>query len=269
MNLFYREFGDGDKNLIIIHGLYGSSDNWVTIAKLLMDHFHVYLVDQRNHGQSPHNSQMDYASMAQDINEFMDHHNLKPASVMGHSMGGKTAMTFALLHPERVDKLLILDIAPKSYGSFSNYAKITNDHRNIVDALLSIHPEEYNSRSEIDKALKEDIPNNMVRSFLLKNIARNEDKSLYWKLNITSISENLDQIMDGFSDPIPDTHYPENKEVFLIRGGDSPYVQEEDMQHVRSYFPSAQFTSIPNAGHWLHAEQPEYFIKTVKYFLDE
>ncbi len=268
MNLFFRELGQGHTNLIIIHGLYGSSDNWLSIARLLEDKFRIFIIDQRNHGQSPHSSEMNYDVMSEDIMLFMQQHKLDKAIIMGHSMGGKTAMAFALKYPKLVEKLVVIDIAPKSYNSFSNYAQITNDHRTIVNALLSVNPSQYNSRSSIDKTLKEPIPNDMVRSFLLKNIGRNENKQLYWKLNIEAISINLNKIMDGVSEFESTDEFPEEKAVVIIRGAKSSYVQDEDMQQVRKYFPSAQLADIPNAGHWLHAEQTELFIKTVKYFLD-
>ncbi len=268
MKLFSKHIGTGDRNLIVIHGLYGSSDNWLTIARNLEDICNIYLIDQRNHGLSPHSSEMNYEVMADDLNEFMIQESLESAIIMGHSMGGKTAMRFALKYPQKVEKLLILDIAPKSYDGFSNYAQITNDHRSIVDALLSVNPKEFSSRSGIDKFLKDKIPNNMVRSFLLKNVGRAEDKTLFWKLNIQAISDNLHNIMSGFNDLEDNGGFPEKKEVYLIRGANSPYVQEEDIQSVRKLFPSAQLTTIPDAGHWLHAEQPEIFVKTTRYFLE-
>ncbi|MGQ1785469.1 MULTISPECIES: alpha/beta fold hydrolase [unclassified Saccharicrinis] len=268
MELFFRELGQGNTNLVIIHGLYGSSDNWLSIARLLEDKFRIFIIDQRNHGQSPHCDDMSYSLMADDIKRFMQQQKLDKTIIMGHSMGGKTAMAFALQYPDLVEKLVILDIAPKSYGSFSNYAKITNDHRSIVDALLSINPSEYTSRSSIDKALKDKIPNQMVRSFLLKNIGRDPNKQLKWKLNIQAISNNLVKIMDGVAEFEAAKAFPEEKAVVLIRGANSTYVLDEDMQQVRKYFPSAQLADIPNAGHWLHAEQTELFIKTVRYFLD-
>ncbi len=268
MELFSKHIGNGEQNLIIIHGLYGSSDNWLTISRHLEDICNIYLIDQRNHGRSPHSSIMNYEVMADDLNDFMIQEGLESAIIMGHSMGGKTAMRFALKYSHKVEKLLILDIAPKSYDGFSNYAQITNDHRSIVDALLSVNPKEFSSRSGIDKFLKEKIPNDMVRSFLLKNVGRAEDKTLFWKLNIQSISENLHNIMSGFSDLGDSDRFPENKNVYLICGANSPYVQEEDIQSVRKLFPSAQLTTIPNAGHWLHAEQPELFVKTTRYFIE-
>ncbi|WP_066630375.1 alpha/beta fold hydrolase [Labilibacter marinus] len=268
MKLFYRELGQGDQNLIIIHGLYGSSDNWLSIARLLEDKFKIFIIDQRNHGMSPHSQEMNYGVMAQDLKDFMQQKQLDKAIIMGHSMGGKTAMAFALQNPTLVDKLVVLDIAPKSYNNFSNYAHITNDHRTIIDALLSVNPSEHASRSSVDKILKERIPNDMVRSFLLKNIGRGEDKKLFWKLNLNAISTHLDELMDGVSEFEANPEFPEEKTVIMIRGAKSPYVQDEDMQQMRKYFPSAQLADIPNAGHWLHAEQTELFIKTLKYFLE-
>lgn len=267
MKLFFRELGQGDNNLIILHGLYGSSDNWLSIARQLEDAFRIFLVDQRNHGQSPHDREMNYSLMADDIKEFMQQQKLAKAIIMGHSMGGKTAMLFALKYPLLVDKLVILDIAPKHYSKHTNFAKITGDHRTIIDALLAINPAEHNSRSSVSKALKNGVPNNMVRSFLLKNIGRDSDKKLRWKLNIQAISDNLDKIMDGVPEFEAATEFPEERTVVVIRGTNSPYVQDEDIQQIRKYFPSAQLADIPDAGHWLHAEQPELFIKTLRYFL--
>lgn len=267
MKLFFRELGQGNNNLIIIHGLYGSSDNWLSIAHLLEDKFRVFMVDQRNHGQSPHSNEMDYSLMADDIKELMQEQKLTKAIIMGHSMGGKTAMLFALKYPLLVDKLVVLDIAPKHYSIHNNFAKITGDHRTIIDALLSINPSDHSSRNEIGQALKQGVPNNMVRSFLLKNIGRDSNKKLFWKLNIQAISDNLDKIMDGVSEFDAAEEFPEVNTVVVIRGTKSPYVQDEDIQQVRKYFPSAQLADIPDAGHWLHADQPELFIKTLRYFL--
>jgi len=268
MELFHKQVGQGKENLIILHGLYGSSDNWLSIAKYLEDIFTIYLLDQRNHGQSPHSDLMDYEIMAKDLNDFMDQQNISSAVILGHSMGGKTAMRFALMFPQKVDKLVVVDIAPKSYGTFSNYARITNDHQIIINALLHIDPRMFSSRSQIDHQLQKDIPNNMVRSFLLKNIGRNDDKTLLWKLNLKAISENLHHIMDGFSDLIVENTFPDKKHVFFIKGENSPYIMEEDMKEVRHFFPSAQLATIPNAGHWLHAEQTRLFIDTLLYFIE-
>ena len=267
MKLFFRELGQGDENLIIIHGLYGSSDNWLSVARLLEDKFRIFLVDQRNHGQSPHCDEMDYTLMADDIKEFMQQQKLSKATIMGHSMGGKTAMLFALKNPLLVDKLVVLDIAPKHYSKHTNFARITGDHRAIVDALLSINPAEHSSRSSVGKALKQSVPNSTVRSFLLKNITRDSDKKLSWKLNIQAISDSLDKIMDGVSEFDAADEFPEHGTVVVIRGSNSPYVQDADIQQIRKYFPSAQLADIPDAGHWLHADQPDLFIKTLRYFL--
>lgn len=266
MELFFREFGNSGTPLIIVHGLYGASDNWVTIGKQLSEHFKVYIIDQRNHGSSPHSSSHSYNDMSNDLLSFMDNNSLKSAHLLGHSMGGKTVMHFALNHPDRTEKLIAVDIAPKSYGSMSNYALKTNNHAAIVSAMLHTPLPQLNNRSEIDKHLQDEIPNDQVRQFLLKNIKRATNGVFEWKLNINAISDNLEEILDGFSSISP-IEYSYTKPAIFIKGEKSSYLLDEDMFLTRKYFPKSEFTTIPNAGHWLHAEQPDLFIKTILYFL--
>ena len=266
MKLYYREIGDKGPVLIIVHGLYGASDNWMSIAKPLSDYFKVYVIDQRNHGQSPHHPSHTYDDMSNDLEEFMDDQKIEKAHLLGHSMGGKTVMRFALQYPEKTDKLIVADIAPKSYASFNNYALETNKHDHLVHAMLKAPIYSFNTRTEIDDYLKKDIPNDQIRQFLIKNIKRSENGDFKWKLNINAIHENLNEILNGFSDLSPDENKYTHPTAF-IKGEKSNYLLEEDMFTTRKYFPDAEFLTIPHAGHWLHAEQPDLFIKTVLYFL--
>nr|WP_319400056.1 alpha/beta fold hydrolase [uncultured Carboxylicivirga sp.] len=266
MKLFYREYGSQGPILIILHGLYGSSDNWVSIARMLQNDYHVYLIDQRNHGQSPHSLEMNYEVMANDLFEFFQDKGIEKAHLAGHSMGGKTVMRFALNHPDLIDKLIVLDIAPKSYASYSNYGEITNNHALIIDSLLKINYENAQSRTDIDKQLAQYLPSKTLRQFLLKNMERTKDGNYHWKLNIPVLRDNLENIMNGFDDVDPETNHI-NTPTIVIRGEKSGYVKDEDTLIIHKYFKQAEVVTLPNAGHWLHAEQPELLVKTLAYFL--
>ncbi len=266
MKLFYREYGQDKPPLVILHGLYGASDNWVSIARQLEKDFHIFLVDQRNHGHSPHSNEHDFDCMANDLHEFLTDHNINKAYLLGHSMGGKTVMRFALDHPEMISKLIVLDIAPKSYASFSNFAQITNNHALIIDSMLNVDFSNVKSRSDIDVQLSKNLDDIKLRQFLLKNIERTKSGNYQWRLNLTVIKDRLEAIMDGFSALTPEQNHINIDSIF-IRGEKSGYVMEEDTLIMRKYFKNAELVTIPNAGHWLHAEQPELFIKTLRYFL--
>lgn len=268
VQLNYKELGSQGPLVIILHGLYGSSDNWMAIARMLASDFRILLVDQRNHGASPHTPEHSYLAMADDLLALMDQLNIESAHIAGHSMGGKTAMAFALLHPDRVDRLVVLDIAPKSYASFSNYGISTNNHAFIMDAMLDAPLALCQSRQEIDGCLAEKLTDKGIRQFLLKNVTRNDKQQFAWKLNLPVLRENLDEILDGF------THTPMQKLTFtkpsvFIRGEKSGYVMDDDVLGIRRLFPKAELVTIPDAGHWLHAEQPELVQKTIHYFLEE
>ncbi|MBI9056472.1 MAG: alpha/beta fold hydrolase [Labilibaculum sp.] len=267
MKLNYKKLGKGQP-LIIVHGLYGASDNWLTIAKELAENFEVYILDQRNHGGSPHANSHTYQDLKNDLLEFMDDHNLKKAILLGHSMGGKTVMFFATDYPERVSSLLVVDIAPKNYSKISDYAPQTINHSCIVDAMLKFDLSAFKSRTEIDQKLAEKINSDRVRQFLLKNLKRDENKIFAWKLNIKTLSEFLPQIMDGidkdrFEGGKGITDFP----ILFIRGEKSNYITGYDHTLIRAIFPKAEITTIPNAGHWVHAEQPKLLVKTVEYFV--
>nr|WP_320118335.1 alpha/beta fold hydrolase [uncultured Marinifilum sp.] len=267
MKLNYRKFGEGHP-IIIAHGLYGSSDNWVSIAKDLAKNFEVFLIDQRNHGASPHSNSHTYQDLKEDLLEFMNDHRIEKATLLGHSMGGKTVMFFAAEYPERISNLLIADIAPKNYSKISNASIQSIDHKNIVSAMLNFKFDNFKSRSEIDQKLSENIQSERVRQFLLKNLKRDAEKIFSWKLNIKTISKFLPQIMDGMNKN-DFTHgkgirgFP----VLFMRGANSNYITDDDTNLIRTIFPYAEITTIPNAGHWLHAEQPKLLVKTIEYFV--
>lgn len=254
MRLAYKQYGEGDP-LIILHGLLGASSNWHTLARsVFCRHYTVYTLDQRNHGRSPHADRIDYPSMAGDLLHFLEDHNIGKCHLIGHSMGGKTAMEFALEHSERVMRLLVVDIAPKSYPP---------RHEEILKALRNVDLSKMTSRADIDHALADRIPEPTVRRFLLKNLSYNSESSLYeWELNLATIQDDYDQLNKG----IENSRMFEGPTLF-VRGADSDYMEDGDENAIRKLFPNAEFEIIDNAGHWVHADQPENFAEIAKNFL--
>jgi pimeloyl-ACP methyl ester carboxylesterase len=265
MKLFYRQLGEGHP-IIIIHGLYGSSDNWMSIGKQLAEDFQVFLIDQRNHGQSGHSDEHNYEVMREDLKSFMDEHNLQKATLLGHSMGGKTAIYFAAAYPERVERLIVVDISPCSYKSEDTFQ--TRTHTQIINGLQSIDLKNIKSRSQADKQLANFVDQKRVRQFLLKNLYRDEEKEFRWKLNLETLKQHLADTMDGFTAESVDkdvTGFP----ALFIKGENSNYIQEKDKTATKKLFPMAEFVSISNAGHWVHAEQPEMFMQAILNFLGD
>ncbi len=267
MELFYRKFGEGHP-MIIAHGLYGSSDNWVTIGKVLSEYFEVYLIDQRNHGRSPHSNEHNYDVMKADFIEFMDKHAIEKAVLLGHSMGGKTVMNVAVAHPERVSRLIVVDIAPKTYIRKIDYSFRSINHDKIITSLLKIDLKKAESREDIDKELSKSIIDARLRQFLLKNVQRSKDNLFEWNVNLHVLYDNFETILGGFDYSRFEngrgvTGFP----ALFVRGANSDYIVDEDIAGIKTVFPHAEVVTIPNAGHWLHAEQPELFIKKVKEFV--
>ncbi|MDX2246357.1 MAG: alpha/beta fold hydrolase [Bacteroidia bacterium] len=252
MELNAKSFGQGPA-LIILHGLFGSLDNWVTHARTLSADFTVIVPDQRNHGKSPHSDRWDYSAMADDLAAFMDKQGIFQAHIAGHSMGGKTAMQFAAEYPERIDRLIVADMAPKAYPPH---------HNAILDTLNRVNLAHLQSRQEAEDALREGIPEDSVRQFLLKSLGRSEDMRFQWKFNLEVITRNYENILA----PIV-LETPFYRPTLFVSGGRSHYLQPEDESLIRSYFPHVIFEKIPDAGHWLHADQPEVFIRIVRNFL--
>ena len=267
MKLFYRKYGEAGPPLIIVHGLYGSGDNWVSIARELAQKFEVFVVDQRNRGQSPHSEVHDYPSMREDLREFMDDQGIDKAVLIGHSMGGKTIMSFSLEWPERVASLISVDIAPKSYSNLALASRRAPNHSGMIDALQSLDVEHAESREELDLELRPKIGSDRIRSFLLKNVRRDSSGKFSWRINLEALNNNLDKIFEGIdaSDfPTGITGFP----VLFISGEESDYIQAKDHLLIRSLYPVAEIVTIPGAGHWVHAEQPALLVKTISYFLD-
>lgn len=266
MGLHFRQLGQG-RPLIILHGLYGSSDNWYSIAKILASYFTVYTIDLRNHGRSAHYPTHTYNEMVDDIVSFCQEHNIEKATFIGHSMGGKTAMLLALKHPQLIENLIVVDIAPKAYSLLLEPTEHVLQHINIMQAFADIDLKGITKREEVDKLLAEYVPDFPTRQFLMKSLVRKED-GYQWLLNTEVLRRSLPEIINE-----PDFNkisfdkslvtYP----VLFVKGEKSEYIKDEDMITIRKFFPKAELSVIFNAGHWLHAEQPESFINTLKYFL--
>lgn len=267
MHLFYRVEGTG-KPVVIVHGLYGSSDNWLTVAKKLSSEYQIFMIDQRNHGRSPNSEEHSYEAMKNDLAEFFDQQAIEKAIVMGHSMGGKTAMSFAADYPERIEKLIVIDIAPKDYFLLDDESQYFL-HKNILRAMLEIDFSKVESRKQVEDFLNERVDNAQIVQFLLKNVHRNKENHQFeWRLNVPVLYDNLDEIINGvnthwFDDRLPIYNYP----VLFIKGANSNYILPEDYASIRRIYPEAEIIEIQDAGHWLHAEQPQLFMNVVWSFL--
>jgi len=253
MNLFFRESGHGTP-LIILHGLFGSSDNWFTLAKTFSQNYKVYLVDQRNHGQSPHTEEFNYRYLTEDIENFLSVNKIKNPFVIGHSMGGKAAMNVAVKNPDLISKLVVVDIVPKTYP-------VHHDH--ILDGLEAIDLPTLTSRTEADQTLSQFIPEPDVRQFLLKNLTRKTDGGFEWKINLKSIDHHIEEIGEGMQ-------YPGKFErpTLFIKGAKSNYYADGDEELIRTIFTNSSFSTL-DTGHWVQAEKPVEFTNTVMEFLSK
>lgn len=268
MLLHFKKTGHGFP-IIILHGLYGNSDNWLSVARELAGIFELFLVDARNHGKSPHSKAHTYEAMQSDLLEFMNAHNIEKATIMGHSMGGKTAMLFALLHPERVEKLIVVDIAPKNYKNILNISGQVLEHLNILNAYSAIDVTKIASRADADNEMAIYVQSQMLRHFLLKNLTRNENGHFEWLINISALKNALPDIMDW---PHLDKQFPAwqplQAPTLFVKGEKSDYITNDDFQDLKALFPKADLVSIYDAGHWVHAEQQDLFVKSIRYFLE-
>lgn len=253
MRLNFKKTGEG-KPLIILHGLFGSADNWLNIAKGLEKDFTTFLIDQRNHGDSAHHEDWDFKVMAEDLAEFMEEQGLEKAHLMGHSMGGKTAMNFALLYPDKVDRLIIADIAPRYYPVH---------HQTILEGLNAIDLDQLKSRKEADDILSQYVKEKGIRQFLLKSLERNEKGNFAWKINLPTITEKIENVSAAIDQESSFDH-----PTLFMGGANSDYIQDKDKEDIEAYFPNSHIIKIKNAGHWIHAEQPDAVVKTVRSFLN-
>ena len=252
--IFSRVYGKGTP-LVIIHGLFGMSDNWNTLGKRFAEKFNVHIVDLRNHGRSFHSNDFSYDHMAEDIEKYIRSLNLDNPIVIGHSLGGKVGMNLAFRNNIKFRKLIVVDIAPKKYS--------VDFHKNILEFLSSISIKEFSSRVQIDELLSSEIKDFSVRQFLMKNLYRDTNKEFNWRFNIMVLKEKLDNIsgVDFLDKKI-------NIPTLFLSGERSNYINEDDKQLISNYFDNYQIYNIANSGHWIHAEQPELFYNSVISFIN-
>jgi len=254
MNLFYREYGSGYP-LIILHGLYGSSDNWISIADDLSDSYRVILPDQRNHGRSAHDPVHTYEAMSSDLLELVNKLEIREFILAGHSMGGKTASFFACRQPGMLSGLVIIDISP--FRQDPEEITAGSIHHKILKKMTETDPSELRNREEADKLFSEFISSEKVRNFLLKNLKRNREGSFKWKLNPGNLYNNLDNIFEGLKMPDnTDNKIIRGFPVFFLRAMDSAYIKDQDYHDIQAVFPAAEIIEVPGSSHWIHAEKP-------------
>lgn len=254
MKLHAQVFGEGTP-FVILHGFLGMGDNWKSLGNRFADAgYQVHLVDQRNHGRSFHDAGFTYELMSDDLLAYMDSQKLDKIILMGHSMGGKTAMEFATRYPKKVSKLIVADIAPKSYPQH---------HQDILKGLSSLDFSQIKSRSAADKALAEYVSHFGTRQFLLKNLYWVAKGQLGLRMNLPVLIENIEEV----GKPIPEDALYEGTTLF-IRGEKSGYIQEMDELLIHKHFPNAVIKSISKAGHWLHADNPDEFFDKIMRFLN-
>ena len=254
MKLNFRQYSSEGEPLLILHGLFGSLGNWSGQSRQFAKDFAVYGLDLRNHGSSPHSDSMNYASMAEDIIEFMDDHDLQRCHLLGHSMGGKTAMQVALSAPERVHRLVVADIAPVQYSG---------QHDSILDGLQAIDLDTVRTRNEADQVLAGFEPDELIRQFLLTNLMKKPDgEGFYWRINLPVLQANYDRLREK-----PPSNGVFSGPTLFVKGDLSNYIQEKHRDAILERFPEASIKVIMHTGHWLHAEKPQTFYRIVHGFL--
>jgi esterase len=255
MRLAFSRFGESNaSNVVILHGLLGSKRNWFGIGKSLSDiGFNVWLVDLRNHGDSEWNEKHTYIDLAEDIKNFLEEHGIVSSHLMGHSMGGKSAMVLDKLHQGLVSKLVVIDIAPVTYSpNFKNYLKV----------LSSLDLGSFKSRSEVDSKLSQYFKEISFRSFLMQNLKMDDNKGFYWRVNLKSLITNAVDISE-----FPVINGVSNTETLFLYGDLSEYSVADHRDIIKENFPLSEFASVAEAGHWVHVEQPTKFLEIVTKFL--
>jgi pimeloyl-ACP methyl ester carboxylesterase len=253
MELLHSKILGEGKPLLILHGYFGTGDNWKSLGNKFAENFEVHLIDQRNHGRSFHSDEFDYELLVEDIHNYILQNNLEKVHLLGHSMGGKVGMLFAVTYPGMVDKLVVADIAPKYYKPHHEY---------ILAALNAVNFSIHNTRNEIEEALKIYINESGILQFLLKNVYRKTKDQLAFRFNIQSLTDNNSEVGEA----LPSFTHFDGKTLFL-RGENSNYILEEDIPLITAHFSNSKIVTVKNAGHWLHAENSTQFYSEVVSFL--
>ncbi len=262
MKLFYREYGDG-KPIIIAHGLFGMSDNWISVAKALASDFKVYVPDMRNHGKSPHSSDHTYEAMSNDLYEFIEDRKLENAVFIGHSMGGKTVLQFAEKHPEKVSGMVIIDISPKQYVPDAAFFKKALNHKILLESMRKINLKEAKNRAELTELLQANFKNIFLIQLVQKNIYRDKNKQFRWKINVEALRNHLSEMRRE----IKLTDAVKSIKTLFVFGENSPYFRNTDKMFIKKKLPAAEIRIIPKSGHLIHIEQEKQFIDTILSFL--
>jgi len=251
--IHFRKEGSGAP-VLILHGLFGSANNWQTIARKLSESYSVFSLDMRNHGKSFHDDQFDYDVMADDVMHLIRQQGLNEVSLIGHSMGGKVAMKFAACNPDFVRKLIVVDISHKAY---------TDLHQDLIEALYQLDISQISRLKDADEMLKEAIPDRDMRLFLISNLKRKDNGRYHWQINIKGIRKNHQNLLEEV------TGKPLMKPCLFIRGGNSEYIRDSDWPEILNLFPSAELVTVHGAGHWVHIEGQDKFQDAVLTFLEE
>lgn len=256
MKLNFKRYSEQGEPLLVLHGLFGSLNNWAWHCRRFAEQFAVIALDLRNHGASPHSNDMSYPLMADDVLELMDDLDLEQAHVLGHSMGGKVAMQLALTHPQRIGRLIVADIAPVQYGGERG------EHDEIFEGMCAVDLSIVKSRNDADRQLANWVDDEVVRQFLLSNLVRDEHGHFAWRINLPVLRERYAQLR---AKPMADK--PFTGDVLFVRGDQSDYIGEQHRDEILELFPRAKIKTLMQAGHWLHAEKPETFNRIVSTFL--
>ncbi|RAP32783.1 alpha/beta hydrolase [Candidatus Marinamargulisbacteria bacterium SCGC AG-439-L15] len=249
LQLTYQDYGQGDP-ILILHGLFGSKQNWKSIATSLSETHRVITVDLRNHGESPHNDQMTYPLMAKDIQDFIQTQHLKKITLIGHSMGGKVGMQLAHDAPSLIEKLIIVDIAPVTYP---------RQHDEVLAALSEVPVQNLKTRSEADPYLSKHLSDPALKQFLLTNLKKQENNYYDWQFNLNAIINQYQNIAKA-----PSFNHDISTPTLFIKGDDSEYINSRIIKEIERFFTDFKIETILNAGHWVHAEQSETFLTTIK-----
>jgi pimeloyl-ACP methyl ester carboxylesterase len=255
MNLNFKTIGSGFP-LIILHGLLGSLDNWQTIARQMGEHFQVFIIDQRNHGRSPHTAEFSYELLVNDVIEFMQQQGIGKAHFIGHSMGGKVVMRLALDHPEKVAKLVVVDVAPVEYE---------DRHSAVFKALFAVDLRTLQSRQQAEGTLRSILGNDeSTVQFLMKGLYRDDDNKFQWRFNVQPLYDAYDEISSGIT-----SDKPFEGDTLFIKGEKSEYINASNFSEIIDLFPNNRLVEIAGAGHWVNADRPVQFIDAVLKFLLE